>query len=35
LPKIETKSIEVARSLTQIIFQIAFTVGVVFGIINN
>lgn len=35
LPKIETKSIEVARSLTQIIYQIAFTVGVVFGIFNN
>jgi protein involved in polysaccharide export with SLBB domain len=35
LPKIETKSIEVARSLTQIIYQIAFSVGVIFGIFNN
>ena len=35
LPKIETKSIEVTRSLTQIVYQIAFTVGVVFGIFNN
>ncbi len=35
LPKIETKSIEVTRSLTQIIYQIAFSVGVIFGIFNN
>lgn len=32
LPKIETKSIEVTRSLTQILYQIAFTAKVAFGL---
>jgi protein involved in polysaccharide export with SLBB domain len=32
LPKIESKNIEVTRSLTQILYQIAFTAGVAFGL---
>lgn len=32
LPKIETKNVEVARALTQIIYQIAFTAKVAFGL---
>jgi len=32
LPKIETKSVEVTRSLTQILYQIAFTAKVAFGL---
>lgn len=32
LPKIETKSIEVTRSLTQILYQIAFVARVAFGL---
>lgn len=32
LPKIETKSVEVTRALTQILYQIAFTAKVAFGL---
>jgi hypothetical protein len=32
LPRIETKSIEVTRALTQILYQIAFTAKVAFGL---
>jgi protein involved in polysaccharide export with SLBB domain len=32
LPKIETKNIEVAKALTQILYQIAFTAKIAFGL---
>jgi protein involved in polysaccharide export with SLBB domain len=32
LPRIETKSFEVARALTQILFQIAFIAKIAFGL---
>ena len=32
LPKVETKNIEVARGITQIIYQIAVAAKVVFGL---